>query len=149
MKTITILLVERASGKCAEFVLLICSRVSKSYLVDLYTLYLGRTQEQENNLSEYVESINTFTVDEISNPDVWLNCISWSRYRQRDEKASLELFIKRPKKSEFYYAVGTAGTLLINRKNANDSIKIHENTVDILCGKSRLHCTNPTVILVD
>lgn len=108
---------------------------------------MGHVQQKEN--AEYIESIITLTVDKISSPDEWLNCITWSRYRQEEKKASLELFVKRPAKSEFYYAIGTNGTLLISRKNPNESIKIHENTVDVLCGKSRLYCNKPTIIWVD
>lgn len=145
-KIVTLILV-KPDGSSAEFILFICSRVSKSYLIDLYSLYLGRAQQKEN--SEYIESVIILTVDKISNPDDWLNCIVWSRYRQEEKKASLELFVKRPVKSEFYYAVGTDGTLLINQKNPNESIKIHENTVDVLCGKSKLYCNNPTIVLID
>lgn len=146
MKIVTLITVE-PDGSSAEFILLICSRVAKSYLVDLYSLYVGRAQQTEN--AEYVDSVITLTVDKILNPDEWMNCIVWSRYRRQDKKASLEIFVKRPAKSEFYYAVGTNGTLLISRKNANESIVIHESTVDVLCGKSRLYCNDPTIVWID
>ena len=116
--------------------------------MDLYSLYAGYTQQ--NISAEYIESIIILNVDEIlANPDEWLNCIVWSRYRQWEKKASLEMFVKRPKKSEFYYAVGTNGTLLINQRNQNETIKIHENTVEVLCGRSRLYCNKPTIVWVD
>lgn len=108
---------------------------------------MGHAQQTEN--AEYVDSIITLTVDKIINPGKWMYCIVWSRYRQEEKKASLEIFVKRPAKSEFYYAVGTNGTLLISRKNANESIVIHENTVDVLCGKSRLYCNDPTIVWID
>lgn len=146
MKVVTLILV-KPDGSSAEYILLICSRVAKSYLVDLYSLYRGYAQPKEN--AEYVDSIISLTVDEIFNPDEWLDCIAWSRYRQEEKKASLELFVKRPAKSEFYYAVGTNGTLLISRRNTSESIVIHENTVDVFCGRSRLYCNNPTIVWVD
>lgn len=146
MKIVTLILVE-PDGSSAEYTLLICSRVAKSYLFDLYSLYAGRAREKEK--AEYVESIITFAVDEIANPDEWLNCIAWSRYRREEKKASLELFVVRPAKSEFYYAVGTDGTLLISRENPNESIAIHESTVDVLCGTSRLYCNKPTIVWID
>ena len=146
MKTVTLILFT-PTGSSAEFTLLICSKVSKSFLMDLYSLYVGYTLPEES--LEYVESIITLNVDKIINPDEWLNCIVWSKYQQIEKSASLELFIKRPEKSEFYYAVGISGILLLGRTNPNEMIKIHENTVEILCGKSRLYCNKPTIIWVD
>lgn len=142
MEVITLIMVEK--GNQAEYNVLCCSRLPKTYLMDLYALYVGKSQESSQ--PEWVQPIVTMKVDKILDPSDWLDCIQWSRYRQEGDKKCLEVFVRRPINSQVYYAVGTRGTVLIGQ---NESIQIHTSTVDILCGESKLSCPNPKIIWVD
>lgn len=114
--------------------------------MDLYTLYVGK-QQQEQVPPEYVSSVTTMPVDDaILEPSVWVECIQWSRYRRQGETKCLEVFVRRPCQSQLYYAVGMEGTILMNE---TDFIQIHPSTVEILCGESKLSCLNPRVLWVD
>lgn len=111
--------------------------------MDLYALYVGKTQEVSLPVQS---SVVAMKVEKILDPSVWLNCIQWSRYRQEGDKKSLEIFVNRPVNSQMYYAVGTRGTILVG---SNESIQIHASTVDILCGESKVSCSNPKIVWVD
>lgn len=120
--------------------------------MDLYVLYAGienRAQSVDSAAAaaaEPVRSVTTLRVDEILEPGSWLNCILWSRYRQQGENACLELFVGRPKHSQMYYAVGTSGNLLMS---PSGTIKVHESTIQMLCGQSKTYCSNPRILWVD
>lgn len=144
MKPITLVLTT-LKGERAEYNLLCCSRIPKSYLMDLYVLYMG-IENQNPTVTEPIQSVTTLQVEEIMEPNVWIDCILWSRYRQQGETACLELFVGRPKHSQMYYAVGTSGTLLIS---PSATIKVHESTIQILCGQSKMYCSNPRIMWVD
>lgn len=144
MKLIT-LIMTTPKGDRAEYKLFCCSRLPKTYLMDLYTLYVGK-ENQKESYPEHVQSIITLEVDTILEPSVWLDCIKWSRFRRQGQTECLEVFVSRPKESQMYYAVGPNGTILIS---LNKSIQIHQSTVDILCGESKINCTNPKIFYVD
>lgn len=130
-----------------EYSIAICSRVAQSYLSDLVTLYTGK--EQSATTSDYVQSVTNLNVTEIIDPSKWFKCIQWSYYRCNKNHKCLELFITRPSSSSLYYAVGEKGTLLVNRYNLKDLLKINDNTVDVLTGQSKLYCLKPTLKVID
>lgn len=132
-------------GDRAEYTLLCCGRMPKTYLMDLYALY-ARKENQAESASEHVPPIVTLRVDALSDPSQWLDCIKWSRFRRQGERKCLEVFVSRPTQSQMYYAVGTKGDILIG---PNESIKIHASTVNILCGESKTSCPSPKVVWVD
>lgn len=144
MKLVTLILVT-PTGERAEYSLFCCCRLPKTFLIDLYTLYVGKEQVEEL-LPEYVQSVTSLQVDTILEPSLWLDCLKWSRFRREEDKACLEIFVSRPKKSELYYAVGSTGALLIGKGH---TIRIHESTVKILCGESKSSCSNPKRMQVD
>lgn len=144
MKPIT-LVMTTPKGEHAEYNLFCCSRLPKTYLMDLYALYEG-IENQEQTVAEHVQSVTTLRVDKIVDPSLWINCILWSRYRRQGENASLELFVGRLKHSQMYYAVGTSGTLLMS---PSTTIKVHTSTIQMLCGESKTNCSNPKIYWVD
>lgn len=144
MKLIT-LIMTTPTGDRAEYKLFCCGKLPITYLMDLYALYVGKESPDETQPG-YVQSITTLQVDKILEPNVWLDCIKWSRYRKQGERECLEIFISRPKESRGYYAVGPKGTLLIS---LNESIKIHQSTVDIWCGQTTMYCSRPKIFCVD
>lgn len=144
MKLITLIMITPKEDR-AEYKLLCCSRLPKTYLMDLYTLYMGK-ENQKESYPEHVQSIITLEVDAVIEPSVWLTCIKWSRFRRQGPTKCLEIFVSRPKESQMYYAVGPNGTILIS---LNNTIQIHQSTVDILCGESKMHCSQPNIFYVD
>lgn len=144
MKLIT-LIMSTPSGDRAEYTLLCCPRLPKTYLMDLYALYVGK--EQEVVLPEEVQSLTSLKVAEILDPSGWLECIQWSRFRREgEERKCLEVCVSRPLKSQVYYAVGMKGNVLMN---ADESIQVHPSTVEILCGESKTSCLRPRAVWVD
>lgn len=113
--------------------------------MDMYVLYMG-IENQKQTVAEQVQSVTTLQVDKIVEPGLWINCILWSRYRQQADNACLELFVGRLKHSQMYYAVGTSGNLLIS---PSSTVKVHESTIKILCGQSKMYCSNPKIFWVD
>lgn len=150
MKCITLLLIN-PEGRWSEHTLLTCANVPQSYLQDLYTLYTGKSQLQTVQEDQKVESITALYVDDDQlDPSRWLHCIRWSRYREQDPNSRcLEIFIARPKESTFYYALGPRGTLMINRNNVHETLRVHESTIRMLSGHASPFCSNPTIEKVD
>lgn len=144
MKLIT-LIMTTPKGNRAEYKLFCCSRLPNTYLMDLYTLYVGK-ENQNVTEPKHVQSIMTWHVDTILEPSVWLKCIKWTRFRRQGQTKCLEVFVGRPKKSQMYYAVGPNGTIFIS---LNKSIQIHQSTVDIWCGESKINCSHPKIFYVD
>lgn len=142
-KLITLLLIT-PTGARAEYKLLICEQVSKAYLQDLYNLYIGRVRDVTH---EMVSPVTTIYVDEIVNPKEWLNCVKWARYRCKSDLESLELFIDRPKNPNFFYALGTSGTMLIGKNE--EIIKIHNVTLQTLTGKTTYTCRKPVINVIE
>lgn len=144
MKLITLIMIT-PKGNRAEYKIFCCGRLPKTYLLDLYTLYIGK-ENKEESCSEHIQPITILQVEKIIEPNMWLDCVKWSRFRRQGQKECLEVFVSRPRNSQLYYAVGPKGTILIS---SNESVKIHQSTVEILCGKSTLHCSNPKIFCVD
>lgn len=130
-----------------EYTVLACKRVSVSYLMDLYALYLGKDTTLVPPVP--VKSVVTLNVEKIIDPEKWLNCIKWARYQNQHTKLSLEWFIARPKNSGFYYSVGEDGSLLMPRNSYLNTIQIHPETVKTISGKSVRYCSKPTLCVVD
>lgn len=142
-KYITLVLIAPDETR-AEYNILTCENVFKTYIQDLYNLYTGKYKETQAH--EFVEPVTAVYVDEIIDPKEWLNCIKWSRYRREAENGSLELFVVRRNNCTFYYAIGPGGTLLVNRNN--EFMKIHPSTVELLTGETRYTCRKPTLVRI-
>ncbi|KAG8173831.1 hypothetical protein JTE90_016320 [Oedothorax gibbosus] len=84
-------------------------------------------------------------VNKIIAPNDWFNCILWSRYKHHGCEASLELFINRPKDSEFYYSVGEDGSMLMPRDTRLSVLTINPETVRTLAGQSVTMCPKPVL----
>ena len=132
-------------GESAEYNLLCCNRLPKTYLTDLYTLYTGK--EGESLLTTSVQSITSMQVEKLIEPKEWLNCIQWSRFRREGEKKCLEVFITKPIHSELFYAVGEKGEVWVGTNGT--TLKIHTTTVQVLCGESKMNCSNPKIYWID
>ena len=145
MKLIT-LIMSTPKGERAEYNLLTCSRLPKTYLLDLYTLYVGRNGD-EATVEATLPLMASLHVETIIEPNEWLDCIKWSRFRQEGHLKSLEIFVSRPFFSQHLYAVGEKGNILVDSDGF--TIKIHETTVQILCGESKVYCSNPKIVWVD
>lgn len=116
--------------------------------MDLYSLYRG--VDSSPTTGSFVKDVTMLQVDEILNPEEWLSCVKWCRYRHLGgDSKSLELFVARPTRSGFYYSVGEDGALLVSHENPNHSIKIHKETVETMTGESAEYCLRPTIMLVD
>ncbi|GBN13118.1 hypothetical protein AVEN_257698-1 [Araneus ventricosus] len=88
-------------------------------------------------------------VEKVVDPEEWLTCIQWARYRWAEEKASMEWFIARPSNSMFYYSVGEDGSLLVPRDSSMEMIQIHAETIKTITGNSSMFCKKPTIMKVD
>lgn len=115
--------------------------------MDLYALYRGENAPQAP--ASFVKSITTMNVEKVLDPEEWLPCIRWARYRQVGNDASMEWFIARPTNSMFYYSLGEDGSLLVPRENNMEMIQINAETVKAIAGVSSMFCKNPTIIRVD
>lgn len=133
-------------GERAEYNLLVCSRLPKTYLLDLYALYAG-TEGEEMTVEAPLPSMTSLQVEELIEPREWLDCIKWSRFRRQGDRKCLELFVSRPLYSRHLYAVGKKGDILVDANGY--TVKIHQSTVDILCGESRTYCSDPKILWVD
>lgn len=133
-----------SNGQRAEYKILTCEYVLKSYIQDLYNLYIGKFINQAHEL---VQSATAIYVENVIHPKEWLNCIKWSRAQNMNNESSLELFVARSKNSSFYYAVGPSGNVLMNSNN--DVLKIHNSTVEILSGNIKYICKNPKIICIE
>lgn len=99
---------------------------------------------------QFVKTVTTLQVEKIASPREWLNCIQWSRYQKLgSELSSLELFVVRPFDSNFYYAVGEEGTILMCRDSTTKTLKLNRDTVSVLTGGSNDCCLKPMIRMVD
>lgn len=145
-----ITLVQIAFHGRSESTLLICSNVYKTYLQDLHTLYTGLPPVHSPPPYERVDSITVLRVPQIVDPKEWLNCIQWLRFYRVDETtACLELFVKRPRDSTFYYALGPEGKVLVNRHDVDETLHVHGSTVQVWSGADGNACRKPTLMTVD
>lgn len=116
--------------------------------MDLYCLYCEIESPRLQPL-QYVKTVTTMQVNRIVPPSEWLNCIQWSKFQRLGrDRLSLELFIVRPSESNFYYAVGETGTVLMCRDSAK-TLKLNQDTVSVLTGASTSCCLKPSIRLVD
>ncbi len=145
------LILTTPGGEQSEYKVAICENVCKTYLEDLYKLYNkdDRVIDLDSRQYELVESVTRLNVDEIVHPDEWLHCIKWSKFCRHEKDCSLEIFVARPKDSAFYYAIGSRGTLMVNRDNGIEIIKIHHNTVEVLSGETRYVCRKPMIEVIE
>lgn len=141
MKPVTLVMIT-PRGDRSETELFCCCRLPETYLADLYALYSGGGAGVGQTAPEHVRSVTSLVVDEIVDPKLWLDCVLWSRYRREGGAASLEVFVRRPRNSRSFYAVGIKGNVLTSPE---ESIRIHESTVGILCGKSKRDCPDPVI----
>lgn len=130
-----------------EFTVLMCDRVTLSYLMDLYTLHVE--QPAKSTVSEPIQSVTTLLVPRIIDPTEWLHGIRWTRYRKygANAESSLEWFIRRgPSNSGHYYSVGEEGTTLMPRDSRMSSLTVHTATVRAVTGQA--YCKRPTMDLM-
>lgn len=148
MMTMTLILKDKTLYQ-VEYNYLICSRVSTNYLMDLYSLFKGINANTQI-LSTTIGTVTMMLVDEIIDPEEWLHCIKWTRYRRlSDSRKSLEWFIARPTQSRFYYSIGEDGTVLVCSKPPQETLVISRDTVQTVLGESGKYCQNPTFIKID
>lgn len=139
----------KSSNDCEEeYSYLICSRVARVLLHDLYSLYTSK--RIECNGTGYIGPVTSLQVDEIIDPEKWLHCVKWTRYNKAgDGHSSLEWFIARPKGSTFYYSVGERGTLLLSKDNLNNAMEVGRETVETYTGESNKFCKDPLMVRID
>lgn len=146
LKCITLILID--SEQRVEYTLLVCERVSISYLMDLYRLYRGI--KGHSVPSTRIKSVTTLNVDRVLDPKEWLKCIQWARYQHDGHASSMEWFIARPDQSAFYYSLGDGGCLLVPRDNTQlEMLEIHRETVSTVAGLNVNFCKQPVVKVVD
>jgi hypothetical protein len=137
---------KRFDGVEREYSYLICSRVPRAFVHDLYALYSLKRIESSGS---FIGPVLLLRVEEIIDPEEWLRCVKWTRYRKVGHgDASLEWFIARPKNSAFYYSVGEEGTLLLS-KDDDDSIEIHRDTVCMFTKESSDFCHDPILTRIN
>lgn len=124
-----------------EYNMLVCERVSISYLMDLYSLYQAKDSPRMPPV--YVKPVTMLKVDELLDPEDWLNCIRWTRFQQHGGDTSLEWFIARPKGAGFYYSLGEDGSLLMPQDTRMSILSINPETVLGVAGQSSLTCSKP------
>ena len=138
---ITLVLMDDTEIK--EYTVLMCERVTKSYLMDLYTLHVEMPVIETTN--DLIQSVTTLHVPRVIDPKEWLHGIRWTRYRKYGmEDHSLEWFIRRgPNTSGHYYSVGSDGTTLIPRDSRMSNLSVHSATVKAVSGLG--YCKHPTL----
>ena len=132
-----------------EYTVLVCERVTKSYLMDLYTLHSGTKSAAAvvETTNELIQPVTTLHVTRVIHPKEWLRTIRWTRYRKygNEDNGSLEWFICRgPHNSGLYYSVGSDGTTLIPRDSRMTTLTVHPDTVKAVTGQAP-HCRRPTL----
>lgn len=129
-----------------EYTLLACDSVSVAYLRDLFALYVGKDSQQVS--TSLIQPIVTLNVDKIINPNEWLGCILWTRYKRSGDKSTLEWCIRQAGgRASFYYSVGEDGSLLVPQEGS--MIQIHKQTVEVVTGLSTLLCRKPTLYVLN
>ncbi|KAG8171584.1 hypothetical protein JTE90_007586 [Oedothorax gibbosus] len=128
--------------------MLVCERVSISYLMDLYSLYQDKNSPRLPPV--YLKPVTMLKVDSLmDDPEDWLNCIRWTRSHQRGDDTSLEWFIARPKGAGFYYSLGEDGSVLMPRDDRMSILTINPETVLAVSGQSSMACSKPVLQVWD